>query len=194
MWVAHAPGIPGMFPRHRFQRKPLVIDPGVRHARASGACQDRLPAEAGKTFPAFPAHAQPAILRIWQEAHEFDYNAWMAIIWWYDWVWLRNYMHTHCLLYHISDFLNLWGMSSQVVHLGDIIFYCRNYVLSCMKVIWPKWLDIVIADRRESRTLGTKLLHKTQSKGYVYGSKFILPISLLLNSPAIGAHAQVKTP
>ena len=22
-----------------------------------------------KTFPAFPAHAQPAILRIWQEAH-----------------------------------------------------------------------------------------------------------------------------
>ena len=27
------------------------------------------PAVAGKTFPAFPAHAQPAILRIWQEAH-----------------------------------------------------------------------------------------------------------------------------
>ena len=24
---------------------------------------------AGKTFPAFPAHAQPAILRIWHEAH-----------------------------------------------------------------------------------------------------------------------------
>ena len=24
---------------------------------------------AGKTFPAFPAHARPAILRIWQEAH-----------------------------------------------------------------------------------------------------------------------------
>ena len=23
----------------------------------------------GKTFPAFPAHAQPAILRIWQEVH-----------------------------------------------------------------------------------------------------------------------------
>ena len=33
------------------------------------ACRDREPAEAGKTFPAFPAHAQPAILRIWQEAH-----------------------------------------------------------------------------------------------------------------------------
>ena len=24
---------------------------------------------AGKTFPAFPAHAQTAILRIWEEAH-----------------------------------------------------------------------------------------------------------------------------
>ena len=30
----------------------------------------RLPAVAGKTLPAFPAHAQPAILRISQEAHE----------------------------------------------------------------------------------------------------------------------------
>ena len=26
---------------------------------------------AGKTFPAFPAHAQPAIVRIWLEAHYF---------------------------------------------------------------------------------------------------------------------------
>ena len=45
-------------------------------ARASrtcrDACRDRLPAVAGKTFPAFPAHAQPAILRIWQEAHGCD--------------------------------------------------------------------------------------------------------------------------
>ena len=24
-------------------------------------------------FPAFPAHAQPPILRIWQEAHDFAY-------------------------------------------------------------------------------------------------------------------------
>ena len=25
---------------------------------------------AGKTFPAFPVHVQPAILHIWQEAHD----------------------------------------------------------------------------------------------------------------------------
>ena len=29
---------------------------------------------AGKTFPAFPAHAQPAILRIWQEAHGSEFE------------------------------------------------------------------------------------------------------------------------
>ena len=33
------------------------------------ACRDRLPAMAGKTFREFPAHAQPANIRIWQEAH-----------------------------------------------------------------------------------------------------------------------------
>ena len=60
-------------PRRRFQRKPLVSDPGMHHGTCDthvlDACRDRLPAVAGKTFPAFPAHAQPAILRIWKEAH-----------------------------------------------------------------------------------------------------------------------------
>ena len=42
-----------------------------RHAslHVSRACRDHQPAVAGKTFPAFPVHAQPAILRIWYEAH-----------------------------------------------------------------------------------------------------------------------------
>ena len=44
---------------HRFQRKPLISDP------SRDACLDRLPTVARKTYPAFPAHAQPAILRIW---------------------------------------------------------------------------------------------------------------------------------
>ena len=52
------------FPRHRFQRKPLVSDPDMHHGKCvtHDACRDRLPAEARNTFPAFPAHAQPAIL------------------------------------------------------------------------------------------------------------------------------------
>ena len=32
LWVAHAPGMPGTFPRHLIQRKPLVSDPGMYHA------------------------------------------------------------------------------------------------------------------------------------------------------------------
>ena len=47
-----------VFPRRRLQRKPACIT-----ARASrtchNACHDRLPPVAGKTFPAFPAHAHP---------------------------------------------------------------------------------------------------------------------------------------
>ena len=48
-------GIAGnVFPRRRFQRKPLFAWRTCRDA-----CRDRLPAVTGKTFPAFPAHAHP---------------------------------------------------------------------------------------------------------------------------------------
>ena len=67
---AHAPGIPGTFsPPSR------VSDPDMHH----GTCVTHVPwcmsgsltsgflwsRWRGKTFPAFPAHAQPAIFRIW---------------------------------------------------------------------------------------------------------------------------------
>ena len=71
---AHAPGMPGTF-----SPPPRVSDPDMHH----GTCVTHVPWcmpgsltssflwswWRGKTFPAFPAHAQPAILRIWQEAH-----------------------------------------------------------------------------------------------------------------------------
>ena len=61
------------FPRHRRQRKSLISDPGMHH----GTCVTHLPwcmygslnRGGEKKFPAFPAHAQPIILRIWWEAH-----------------------------------------------------------------------------------------------------------------------------
>ena len=55
------------FPRHRLQRKPLVSDPGMHHGTCPcrDACRDRKIAVARKTFPAFLAHAQLVILRIW---------------------------------------------------------------------------------------------------------------------------------
>ena len=37
--VAHAPGMPGTFPRHRLQRKTLVSDPGMHH----GTCVTHVP-------------------------------------------------------------------------------------------------------------------------------------------------------
>ena len=50
-------------PRHRFQRKPLVSDPGMHH----GTCVTHVPwcmsgsstCGDGRTFPAFPTHAHP---------------------------------------------------------------------------------------------------------------------------------------
>ena len=46
-----------VFPRHRLQRKPLVSDPGMHR----GTCVTHVSRTrgAGKTFPAFPAHAHP---------------------------------------------------------------------------------------------------------------------------------------
>ena len=67
---AHAPGMPGTF-----SPPPRVSNPDMHH----GTCVTHVPwcmpgsltrvflwiRRRGKTFPAFPAHAQPAILRIW---------------------------------------------------------------------------------------------------------------------------------
>ena len=67
---AHAPGMPGTF-----SPSPQVSDPDMHH----GTCVTHVPwckpgsltsgllwnRRRGKTFPAFLAHAQPAILRIW---------------------------------------------------------------------------------------------------------------------------------
>ena len=63
--VTHAPGMPRTFTRHRLQRQPLVSDPVMYH----GTCATHVPQwmsgslihGGGETFPAFPAHTQPAI-------------------------------------------------------------------------------------------------------------------------------------
>ena len=67
LWVTHAPGMPGTF-----STPPQVGDPDMHHGNAravmhAGIVNWRFPLKlvAGKTFPAFPAHAQPAIWRIW---------------------------------------------------------------------------------------------------------------------------------
>ena len=62
-----------VFPRRRFQRKPLVSDPGMHH----GTCVTHVPwcmsgsltCGDGENVPGIPRACVPAILRIWQEAH-----------------------------------------------------------------------------------------------------------------------------
>ena len=70
--VAHALGMPGKFSyattgkrsRHASRH---VRDRDARVVMHAGIANLRLPVKtvAGKMFPAFPAHTQPAILRIW---------------------------------------------------------------------------------------------------------------------------------
>ena len=71
--------MPGTFPP-----PPRVSGPDMHH----GTCVTHVPwcmlgsltsgfflsRRWGKTFPAFPVHAQPAILRIWQDAHGGSYE------------------------------------------------------------------------------------------------------------------------
>ena len=84
---AHAPGMPGTF-----SPPPWVSDSDMHH----GTCVTHVPwcmpgslthgflriRRRGKSFPAFPAHAQPSILRIWQEAHSWlHYSGSTAVSW-----------------------------------------------------------------------------------------------------------------
>ena len=57
------------FPRHRLHRKSLVSDPDTCVTHVPWCMSGSQTQGGGKTFPAFPAHAQPLISRIWQEVH-----------------------------------------------------------------------------------------------------------------------------
>ena len=69
-WAGNAGNV---FPRRRFQRKPLVSDPGMHH----GTCVTHVPwcmsgsltYGDGENVPGIPGACAPAILRIWQDAH-----------------------------------------------------------------------------------------------------------------------------
>ena len=72
-----------VFPRRRFQRKLLVSDPGMHH----GTCVTHVPwcmsgsltCGDGENVPGIPGACAPAILRIWQEAHEICTRLWVFL-------------------------------------------------------------------------------------------------------------------
>ena len=65
-----------VFPATDLKGNRYLAIPACITARASracrDACRDRLPAVAGKTFPASPVNAQLPIFHIWKEAHDVN--------------------------------------------------------------------------------------------------------------------------
>ena len=84
--VAHAPGMPGTFSHDaEFKGKRGLAIPACITARASrtcrDACRDCLPAVAGKTFPAFPAHAHPQLYVFGKRPMRHKLSKWST---WYE--------------------------------------------------------------------------------------------------------------
>ena len=59
-----------VFPRRRFQRKPIVGDHGTCVMHVPWCMSGSLTCGDGENVPGIPGACAPAILRIWQEAHE----------------------------------------------------------------------------------------------------------------------------
>ena len=133
----HAPGMPGTF-----SPSPQVSDPDMHR----GTCGTHVPwcmpgsltsgflwnRRRGKTFPAFPAHAQPAILRIWQEAHEslglgtvwcYNENIYFCLIKWL----IFPLIFTIPISIHIPTATNM----QQIFLSGIYIYICILNIATC---------------------------------------------------------------
>ena len=88
-------------PHRRFQRKPLVSDPGMHH----GTCVSHVPwcmsgsltCGDGENVPGIPGACAPAILRIWQEVHGLK----SKVV-----GWLLTKMHTQCSVTKLHSLLH----------------------------------------------------------------------------------------
>ena len=138
--VAHAPGMPGM--PGTFSLPPQVSDPDMHH----GTCVTHVPwcmpgsltsgflwsRRLQKTFPAFPAHAQHTILRIWQEAHDsfFPSNAGAEIS-------LVEYQHLHIWWYPFNpDALGISIVNTCLDCIMAVAIITVNYCLRTEVCVW----------------------------------------------------------
>ena len=123
-----------VFPATDFKGNRLLAIPVCITARTSHTCRDacrvRKPAVAGKTFPAFPAHAQPAILRIWKEAH-VCVTTW-RIPWdmWYSRT--ESWRYTRFTYKRIWPCAHSWRVCLTVSWVWWIV---------TVHTWWPRWID-----------------------------------------------------
>ena len=102
LWVAHAPGMPGMFSRHRLKRKPLVGDPGMHH----GTCVTHVPRcmsgsltiGGGKNVPGIPGacatwnftYLMRCPCNMWHiissEVQTYRHHIWIQFCVWQAWI------------------------------------------------------------------------------------------------------------
>ena len=93
-----------LFSGHRFQRKPLVSDPGMHH----GTCVAHVPwymsgsltRGGGENVPGIPGACAPAILRIWQEAHSSHVSSIAWDVFWRrltKWYWDLTLTESECV-------------------------------------------------------------------------------------------------
>ena len=145
-----------VFPRRRFQRKPIVSDPGMHH----GTCVTHVPwcmsgsltCVDGENVPGIPGACAPAILRIWQEAHALASEAWSFFM--DSPLTLRasthTVSHTHTRWHqtpHTHIYMNerKWKMQCalhqfKLIHMGDFIFrwMTRGASFSRLKIRWKR--------------------------------------------------------
>ena len=116
-----------VFPRRRFQRKLLVSDPGMHH----GTCVTHVPwcmsgsltCGDGENVPGIPSACAPAILRIWQEAHNGIFVR--------HWALPPYYFHVHLnmvvIIYRML--LTYWPISYGLDYILKWILSQEKYVL-----------------------------------------------------------------
>ena len=83
LWFAHAPGMPGTSPHHRFQRKPPVSDPSMHHgtcvAHVQWCMSGSLTRSGGENVPGIPAECTTREFRYLARALG-DIYVWLCLL------------------------------------------------------------------------------------------------------------------
>ena len=127
-------------PHGRFQRKPLVSDPGMHH----GTCVTHVPwcmsgsltCGDGENVPGIPGACAPAILRIWQESHRL-----IHISLWYNLISdLTDKMTKYCSSTSVVRHSAHQQNRCYFVSICNVILILVTLVAICIN--WQSWSDL----------------------------------------------------